>query len=50
MADCAIPFFKKGKFIQYYNSVRNFSEREIRNGERMIEVFKKITTLNSNVI
>jgi hypothetical protein len=50
MADCAIPFFKNGKFFQYYNSVKKFSEREIRNGERMISVFQKITQLNSNVI
>jgi len=50
MANCAIPFFKRSKFIQYYNSVKQFSEREIRNGEKMIEVFEKITQLNSNVI
>ena len=39
MANYAIPFFKRGKFIQYYNSVKQFSEREIRNGEKLIEVF-----------
>lgn len=50
MANCTIPFFKNGKFIQYYNSVKKFSEREIRNGEKMIEVFRKVTNLNANVI
>ena len=34
----------------HYNSVKGFSEREIKNGEKLIEVFTKITQLNKNVI
>ena len=27
----AIPFFKRGKFSQYYESVQSFSSKEMRN-------------------
>lgn len=50
IAQCAIPFFKQGKFVQYYESVQTFSAKEIGNCEKQMSLFTQIVGLNSNLI
>jgi uncharacterized protein Usg len=35
----AIPFFKRGKFSQYYESIKNFSAKEVMNCQRQMSLF-----------
>ena len=46
----AIPFFKRGKFIQFHESVQTFSAKEIANCEKQMSLFTQIIGQNTALI
>jgi hypothetical protein len=45
-----IPFFKIQTFGEYFSSLKKFAEREVGNGRQVLELYRKIEGLNSELI
>jgi len=45
-----VPFFQKSKYNDFFTNVKYFSNTEVATCEQMLELFNKISTLNTSLI